>query len=126
MTPAVPQPAAQPSPDDYGLVLTTAASEAEAQTLAQALVTQQLAACVNFFPIHSVYTWQGTVESSPEWQLYIKTRRSHFPAIQTLFTAIHSYEVPELILIPLTAASSPYLHWMAAQTQAAPASTGPD
>ncbi|MEB3162157.1 MAG: divalent-cation tolerance protein CutA [Prochlorothrix sp.] len=111
-----PHPSPCLNPTDYGLILTTADTETTAQTLAQALIRRNLAACVSYFPLHSVYTWKGNVESGPEWQLYIKTKVSHFEAIQSLFQEIHPYEVPELVLLPLQLASQPYLQWMADQT----------
>ncbi|NES94798.1 MAG: divalent-cation tolerance protein CutA [Desertifilum sp. SIO1I2] len=105
------------SSPQYGIVLVTASSEAEAVAIAQALVEAKLAACVNFTPIHSVYTWQGIVESTPEWQLIIKTDLRLFAALEAKIQQIHSYELPEIIAIPLIAGSQPYLQWISEQTQ---------
>lgn len=101
---------------EYSLVLITTSSVTEAEQIAQALVQAQLAACVSFLPIRSVYTWQGQVEQAEEWQLLIKTRLSQFVALEAKVRELHSYEVPEIIAIPIVAGSQPYLQWIAAQT----------
>lgn len=100
------------SPQDYCLVLTTAASETEATAIAQALVQAQLAACVSLMPIHSIYTWQGELHQEPEWQLLIKTKTICFGAVEAKIQELHSYAVPEIIAIPLQAGSTTYLSWI--------------
>ena len=72
----------------YGVVLVTASSEAEAQHLAQALVTEQLAACVNILPVRSVYTWQGELCDDGEYQLLIKTDLACFETLAARVTAL--------------------------------------
>jgi periplasmic divalent cation tolerance protein len=104
-------------PANFCLVLVTAGSETEAKTIAQALVTEKLAACVNLFPITSFYTWQSQLQQGPEWQLTIKTQSSCFEALQTRVQELHSYEVPEVIAIPLQAGAEPYLNWIATSVQ---------
>lgn len=96
----------------YGLVLVTAPSETEATAIAQILVQEQLAACVNLFPVTSVYTWENQVQQEPEWQLLIKTNLERFEALEARIRAVHSYQVPEIIAIPLVAGSLAYLQWM--------------
>ncbi|NEQ27391.1 MAG: divalent-cation tolerance protein CutA, partial [Microcoleus sp. SIO2G3] len=64
--------------DQLGVVLVTAASEAEAESIAQSLICAKLAACVSVWPVRSIYTWQGKLEKSQEWQLLIKTDLSQF------------------------------------------------
>lgn len=108
-------PGAEPEPH-YGVVLVTAGSQAEATAIAQALVTARLAACVNVLPVHSIYTWQGTLQNEPEWQLLIKTDLNHLEALAAKIQALHSYEVPELIVLPILAGSQSYLQWIAEQT----------
>ncbi|MBF2046046.1 MAG: divalent-cation tolerance protein CutA [Leptolyngbya sp. IPPAS B-1204] len=103
----------------FGIVFVTAASQAEAETLADALVEAKLAACVSVLPIRSVYTWKGEVCREQEWQLLIKTDLNRFADLEAKIRAIHSYETPEIIAIPLVAGSQPYLDWMAAQVQGA-------
>lgn len=104
----------EPAPQ-YGIVLVTAASQTEAEQLARALVESKLAACVNFWSIRSVYTWKGEVQQDDEWQLMIKTDLSQFSALEAQIRALHSYEVPEVIALPLVTGSQPYLDWMTAQ-----------
>lgn len=99
----------------YGVVLVTAASQAEAERIAEALIADRLAACVNLLPIQSIYTWQGEVCRDQEWQLIIKTDLSQFAALETRIRAIHSYETPEMIALPIVAGSQPYLDWIADQ-----------
>lgn len=106
------------SPDRYAIALITAGSEVEAEALATALVAAQLAACVNIFPVRSVYTWQGQVQSEPEWQLIVKTARSQFPALEAKVRELHSYDVPEIIAVPLVTGSHPYLRWLGESVQA--------
>ena len=95
------------------LVLTTAGSQEEARKLANALVERRLAACVNILPkIDSIYRWKEKVEESQEFLLLIKTAE---PAVEKLCHAIlelHSYEVPECIVLPITAGSESYLKWI--------------
>ena len=96
----------------YGVVLVTAPSKVEGEAIASALVEAQLAACVTLMPVHSIYTWQGKVNSEQEWQLMIKTDLAQFPALSAKIQKLHSYEVPEIIAVPIVAASESYLEWI--------------
>ena len=100
----------------YGVVLVTAATELEARAIAQTLVQENLAACVNFYPVQSIYTWQGKTLQDPEWQLVIKTDLQRFTELEAKIQSIHSYDVPEIIALPIQAGSSAYLDWIATQT----------
>ena len=96
-------------------VQTTVASQADAQRIANTLVEQRLAACVQIVgPIESVYRWQGQIESSAEWLCVAKTRRSLFSQVEAAVRAVHSYEVPEIIATELVAVSASYAEWLAA------------
>ncbi len=98
---------------DKIVVLTTAGSETEARKLAQELVERKLAACVNIMPrIQSVYRWEGKVESAEEFLLLIKTTKSRFPDLQSAIRELHSYELPECVLISMDAGSEEYLKWI--------------
>ncbi len=96
----------------YGVVLVTAASRQEAEAIAIALVQSHLAACVSLLPIHSIYTWEGELHQEEEWQLLIKTDLAQFQRLETKIREFHSYEVPEIIALPLVAGSQPYLKWV--------------
>lgn len=98
---------------DKRLVLTTAGSEEEAHRIAQTLVERRLAACVNIVPrIHSVYRWEGKVESADEFLLIIKTTRDREGPVRSAIKELHSYELPECIVIGIEAGSKEYLDWV--------------
>jgi periplasmic divalent cation tolerance protein len=96
------------------VILSTCNSEAEAHRLARLLVEAQLAACVNVSggSVTSFYRWQGKLESSPEWLLVIKSSRDRFAAVRAAIEEAHSYEVPEIIALPIVEGASAYLSWM--------------
>lgn len=97
------------------MVLMTAANLAEAARLAEMLVGAQLAACVQILPpMDSVYRWKGTIERETEVLLIAKTVRSRFEEVEREVRALHSYEVPEIIALPITAGSARYLKWLSA------------
>lgn len=103
------------------VVLTTAGSRAEAERLASALVGERLAACVNLIaPLTSIYRWRRTVERAREVLLVIKTRRALVPRVEARVQALHSYEVPEIIALPVVAGARSYLAWLLAETATPP------
>jgi len=98
---------------DSIVILVTAGSEAEAGKIATALVEEQLAACVNILgPIRSLYRWEGKVADDREWLLLIKTRDERFAAIEARVKALHSYQVPEVIALPIMAGAKEYMRWL--------------
>ncbi len=100
-------------PSDYCLVLCSCPSADDARQLADGLVADRHAACVNILPgLTSVYGWQGRVESAAESLLLIKTRAANFPALELYIKARHPYDVPEIIAIPVLAGSAEYLAWL--------------
>jgi periplasmic divalent cation tolerance protein len=100
---------------DAIVVLMTAGSREEAARLADVLVVARLAACVQILPeIESVYHWQGNVERSAEILLLAKTTQANFNALEAMVRSLHSYETPEIIALPIAAASAPYLEWLTA------------
>lgn len=102
---------------NYGVVLVTAGSPQEAEAIATSLVESQLAACVNILPIQSVYTWKGEINKEQEWQLLIKTDLAQFSHLEAKIRELHSYEVPEIIALPILAGSQPYLNWISDSVQ---------
>lgn len=103
---------------NYGIVLVTAGSQTEAEAIAKVLVESKLAACVSLTPIRSIYSWKDELCEDEEWQLTIKTDLTQFDALEAKIRQLHSYEVPEIIAIPIVAGSLDYLQWMG-QTLAA-------
>ncbi len=99
------------------VMLTTAGSRAEANRIAAALVDERLAACVNVVaPITSIYRWRGAVERAEEVLLLVKTRRARMARVGARIRALHSYDLPEVIALPIDAGSAAYLAWIAAVT----------
>jgi periplasmic divalent cation tolerance protein len=103
----------------YGIVLITAPSREVADVIATTLVTEKLAACVSLMPVTSVYTWEHQLHQDDEWQLIIKTKLAQFDTLAARTLALHPYEVPEIIAVPLKAGIQPYLSWITAQTDLA-------
>ena len=98
---------------DKRIVLTTAGSQQEAHKIAEALVEQRLAACVNIISgMHSVYRWHGKVEQADEWLLLIKTSESASAPLRDAITKLHSYEVPECIVLSIEDGTPAYLDWI--------------
>ena len=98
---------------DKIVVLSTCGSADEAERIARRLVEERLAACVSVVPgVRSHYRWQGAVESSDEWLLVIKSTRERFDALRTVLAAAHSYEVPEIIALPVVDGAASYLDWI--------------
>jgi periplasmic divalent cation tolerance protein len=98
---------------DKIVVLTTCDSAQRAEDLARHLVERRVAACVNILPkTHSIYRWDEKVESSVEWLLLIKSRRDLFDDLRRELSAVHTYEVPELIALPVVDGSVSYLDWL--------------
>lgn len=95
------------------VVLIAAGNRAEASRLAEMLVASRLAACVQILPqIESVYHWQGAIHRDEESLLLVKTVRANFAALEREVRALHSYETPEIIALPVIKGSSPYLDWL--------------
>ena len=95
------------------IVVTTCGSVEEAQKIARELVERRVAACVNIVsPIQSVYRWQGKVESATEWLLLIKTTAEKFDAVRDAIGELHSYDLPECIMVSIEGGSPEYLKWI--------------
>jgi periplasmic divalent cation tolerance protein len=100
------------------LVLTNCPDEEVANTIALAIVEARLAACVNILPrAQSIYRWHGTVESATEIPLLIKSTAACYPALQGTIRALHPYEIPEIIALPIRHGLPAYLNWLEAETR---------
>jgi len=97
-------------------VVTTTEDKQQAQSLAQELVEQRLAACVQISgPIESTYRWEGAVHASAEWLCTIKTNRAKLSDLQATILQRHSYDVPEIVVTEIVDGSPAYLDWLAAE-----------
>ena len=104
---------------EFGIVLTTVATPDDARRLADGLLDQRLAACVQTLAIQSAYRWKGAIQREPEQLLLIKTRAALYPAVEAHLRAHHPYELPEIVRLPIAAGSPDYLRWLAAETDGA-------
>jgi periplasmic divalent cation tolerance protein len=105
-----------PSAHLVRVALSTAPDGETAARIARTLVEERLAACVNVVPaVRSIYRWQGRVEDDAEVLLVIKTRAERVDALAERLRALHPYELPELVALPVAAGSAPYLDWLAAE-----------
>ena len=94
-------------------IVTTTDSEELAGKIAHSLVEQRLAGCVQVLgPITSVYRWRGQIEKAQEWQCLVKTRQGLYEAVEKAIKAIHPYETPEIIALPIESGSLEYLAWL--------------
>jgi periplasmic divalent cation tolerance protein len=100
------------------VVLMTAASAEEATQIADMLVSRHLAACVQILSeMQSIYVWKGEVQREPEVLLIAKSTRANFDALEREVRAIHSYETPEIVALPIVAGSEAYLKWLVSSAE---------
>lgn len=105
--------------DDYIIVLTTCSSSATASSIAETVVGDKLAACVNIIKgVESVYQWQGKIKHDEEFLLLIKTRMALFTQLRQNILEVHDYELPEIIAVPIEAGEQNYLNWIQSATLA--------
>ena len=97
---------------DKKIVLTTTGTREEAGKIARALVERRLAACVNVVKIESVYRWKEAIESTEEWLLLIKTTAEAFSQVQAAIQELHTYDLPECVVLPIENGSEEYLAWI--------------
>ena len=109
---------ARKGPDSTRLVLTNLPDRASAEKLADALIEQRLAACVNILaPCRSVYRWKDAVQHDEEHPMLIKTTAERYPALEAAIRAGHPYELPEIIAVPVDQGLPQYLEWVASETK---------
>lgn len=98
---------------DKIVVLSTCSSQDEAEKLARSMVAQHLAGCVNVIPrVRSYYRWNGAIESADEYLLVMKSSRDRMPALLAALEKEHSYEVPEVLALPVVDGAANYLNWL--------------
>ena len=102
------------------MVIISSAGLAEADQIADALVQQRLAACVQILPMQSRYRWQGEVTRDDELLLIIKTSRDRFDALRERLPMLHPHELPELVAVEAADGLAAYLDWVRAETRPAP------
>lgn len=101
----------------FGIVYITASTEKEARKITKCLLTERLVACVNYFPISSQYWWNDKIECSKEYLLICKTTKKHFKKIKKRVKELHSYENPEILLLPISAGQVEFLKWIKKETK---------
>ena len=102
---------------DYVIVLTTLPADQDADRFAALLVGEKLAACVNVLPpMRSIYAWQGAIESAEERQVVIKTTVVRVAELEARIKALHPYDVPEFLVLPIASGSPEYLSWLSSTT----------
>ncbi len=100
------------------VVFVTAANKKEAKKIASGLIREKLAACVNISGgVHSLFWWQGKVDSAKETLLIIKSRKKLMDKLIKKIKSLHSYEVPEIIALPIICGDKKYLEWINASTR---------
>ena len=103
--------------EQFVVVLVTAGDADEAARLGRTLVEERLAACANVVgPIRSIYRWEGKVEDAPEHLLLLKARAADLAVVDARVRALHSYDVPEVLALPVAGGSAAYLAWLAQAT----------
>ena len=104
------------SPPEVVVVLSTVPADERGPALARALVDERLAACVNLVPgLRSIYRWQGALHDDSETLAIIKTTRARLPALLARLPALHPYQVPEVLAVPVVGGHLPYLAWVGSE-----------
>lgn len=103
--------------DEFVVVLTTLPADADASSIARALVEARVAACVNILaPMTSVYRWDDGIQEDAERQILMKTTRTRLPALWQRLRELHPYDVPEFVALPILEGHDAYLRWIAEST----------
>jgi len=97
---------------EYTVLISTAANKNDAKEIAKELLGQELIACAQVFKIDSLYTWKGEMAEEEEFLILLKTKKSHYEAIEETIKKVHKYETPELIELDITSGLPAYLAWM--------------
>ncbi len=100
-------------PAPFGMVVTTVASEAKAREISRAALQARLAACVQLYPIQSLYVWKGELREEGEIALHMKIRGEDFEPLRALIRRLHDYETPEILRFEIAEGDAAYLEWLA-------------
>jgi periplasmic divalent cation tolerance protein len=100
----------------YCIIISTTSTQEEADKIAAVLLENRVASCVQMSQIISQYHWKGRIESSKEIKLLIKTKDSLYPRVESLIKENHSYEVPQIVKIPINTGLPEYLDWISGET----------
>jgi periplasmic divalent cation tolerance protein len=103
-------------PTPFALVMTTCGDKANAETIATRLVEERLSACVQIFPIASVYRWEGAVQRANEWMLFCKIKSHDYANVEAAIRAAHTYSNPEIVEISIEQGAQAYLNWIESVT----------
>ena len=104
-------------PTPFAIVMTTCGDKANAELIAMRLVEERLSACVQIFPIESVYRWEGAVRHANEWMLYCKIKSNDYANAEAAIRAAHTYSNPEIIEVRIENGANAYLDWIASATR---------
>jgi periplasmic divalent cation tolerance protein len=99
--------------NEYVIVMVTTANKQEAEKIAQHLLKERLIACANIIgPVSSLFHWAGKTEKAEEFLIFMKSRKDLFDKLAETVKALHSYEVPEILVLPVVGGSKAYLDWL--------------
>jgi len=101
----------------FAIVMTTCGDKANAELIAMRLVEERLSACVQIFPIESVYRWEGAVQHANEWMLFCKIKAYDYASVEAAIRAAHTYSNPEIVEVGIDNGAQAYLAWIAAATR---------
>ncbi len=101
----------------YSIVYITAPSQKEAKRIGDLLIRERLAACVNIFPINSIYRWKGRIERSREWAMIVKTKKALVQNLIKKVGAVHSYTCPCAISFDIASGNKTFLDWISKETK---------
>ena len=104
-------------PTPFALVMTTCGDKANAELIASRLVEERLSACVQMFPIESVYRWEGVVENAQEWMLLCKIKANDYANVEAAIRAAHTYSNPEIVEVGIENGAQAYLDWIVSVTR---------
>jgi periplasmic divalent cation tolerance protein len=104
-------------PTPFAIIMTTCGDKTNAELIATHLVEERLAACIQMFPVASVYRWEGAVQHANEWMLFCKVKSIDFANVEAAIRAAHAYSNPEIVEVRIENGANAYLAWIASATR---------